>query len=286
MYYLLVVFAVILFGVCFSLNDAYRKERGSDFVSGLENACIGALAGFVLLLFVGKFQFQATLFTLLVAFLTAVCIVGFILFSFKALDSVNLSVYSLFSMLGGMALPFFQGILFYGEPLTFAKGICVICILVSLSMTVSHGEKKKGSLYYLGVFVLNGMTGVLSKWFTSASLAKTNAEWLSVWTAFFTALISGIAWLYLLWKKNPVRLTKKAVLISSVNGSLNRIASLLMLFALVHVDASVQYPLVTGGVMIVSTVICFFGREKPTGKEVLSVFIAFLGLLALFLLPV
>ena len=31
--------------------------------------------------------------------------------------------------------------------------------------------------------------------------------------------------------------------------------------ALAHVDASVQYPMVTGGVMIVSTLICFLGAE-------------------------
>ena len=64
------------------------------------------------------------------------------------------------------------------------------------------------------------------------------------------------------------------------------ILALLLVFALATVDASVQYPMVTGGVMIVSTVICYLQRKKPTVKELLSVALAFLGTLALFLIPV
>ncbi len=44
--------------------------------------------------------------------------------------------------------------------------------------------------------------------------------------------------------------------------------------------------MVTGGVMIVSTAICFFDEIKPSKKEILSVVIAFLGMLSLFVIPV
>jgi hypothetical protein len=44
--------------------------------------------------------------------------------------------------------------------------------------------------------------------------------------------------------------------------------------------------MVTGGVMIVSTLICFFGKNKPKKKELISVGLAFIGLLILFLLPI
>ena len=58
-----------------------------------------------------------------------------------------------------------------------------------------------------------------------------------------------------------------------------------MIIALAHVDASVQYPMVTGGVIIVSTLISLFEERKPSKKEVLSVVVAFLGLLLLFAIP-
>ena len=47
-----------------------------------------------------------------------------------------------------------------------------------------------------------------------------------------------------------------------------------------------QYPMVTGGTMIVSTLICFFGDKKPSEKEMISVGFAFVAMLLLFLIPV
>ena len=63
-------------------------------------------------------------------------------------------------------------------------------------------------------------------------------------------------------------------------------ANFLLVIALAHVDASVQYPMVTGGTMIVSTLLSFFGDKKPNWKEILSIVFAFLGMLALFIIPV
>ena len=62
-------------------------------------------------------------------------------------------------------------------------------------------------------------------------------------------------------------------------------AMLLLLLALAFLPASVQYPFVTGGVMIVSTLISVCIGEKVTKKELLAVGIAFLGILALTVIP-
>jgi drug/metabolite transporter (DMT)-like permease len=72
---------------------------------------------------------------------------------------------------------------------------------------------------------------------------------------------------------------------SSLSGSLNKLGNFILLIALSHVDSSVQYPMVTGGIIIVSTIISYFGDKKPNKKELLSVAAAFLGLLFLFILP-
>ena len=140
---MLILIAVVTFGGNFALNDVYRKLRGSDFASSMESSFIGSVAGLVVLFAISGFDFQVTRFTLWISLLKALCSVGFTLCSFKALDTVNLSLYSLFSMLGGMVLPFFQGILFYDEPMTVAKIVCVVCIGVALSLTVSRNDNKK-----------------------------------------------------------------------------------------------------------------------------------------------
>ncbi|MBQ3529503.1 MAG: DMT family transporter [Oscillospiraceae bacterium] len=284
MYYAIVLLSVAMFGGCFALNDVYRKLRTSNLASSLESAFVGSLAGLAVLLIISGFAVQATPFTLLIAFLSAVSGIAFTFCSFKALDSANLSLYSLFSMLGGMALPFFQGILFYGEAITLSKIVCVILVCMALGFTVSREKGKKGGIYYIGVFVLNGMAGVLSKVFASAPYAKTDAQWFSIWIAVFTAVISGVLWLVFFRKKALPGYTWKAFSVSALSGSVNRVANFLLVIALAHLDASVQYPMVTGGVIIVSTLICFLGKNKPTKKEILSVLLAFLGMLALFLI--
>lgn len=284
MYFSLVIISVIIFGGCFALNDVYRKLRSSSIASSMESSFIGSFAGLVVLLIISGFDFQATPFTLLIALLSAITGISFTFCSFKALGSTNLSLYSLFAMLGGMILPFFQGIIFYGEKITVAKIICFIFICISLCLTISPKQGNKGLIYYIAVFILNGLTGVLSKIFTSSPFEKTNSEWFSIWIAIFTATISGMLWLFVFRKNSMPGYTLKALGVSAVNGAFNRIANFLLVIALLHLDASVQYPMVTGGVIIVSTLISFFSENKPSKKEVLSVMFAFIGMLSLFII--
>lgn len=288
MYYGLIFISVAMFGGCFALNDVYRKRRGSSLKISMEASFIGAVAAIICLIIINKFKFEYTPFTLVMSIISAANAIGFTVFSFKALNSINISLYSLFSMLGGMALPFAQGIIFYGEKITVAKVICVIFICAALACTVTRGEKSRGYLYYAGVFVLNGTSGVLSKLFNELPYEKTSAAGYTFWIAACTIALSGILWLVI--PKNESESKSSFTLIDcavgAINGGMNRIANFLLVIALLHVDASVQYPAVTGGVMIVSTLICFFGERKPSKKEILAVALAFIGTLSLFVIPI
>ena len=288
MYYALIILSVIMFGGCFALQDTYRKLRGSGLRISMEAACIGGVAGLIVLLVINGFRFEATPFTLVMALLSAVNGIAFTFCSFKALDVINLSLFSLFSMLGGMVLPFAQGILFYGEQITLAKILCVIFICAALAVTVTRGEKKRGYVYYVGIFVLNGMSGVLSKLFNELPFEKTSAAGYSIWISVCTAVLAGVLWLILSRASStPVPQFRLAAgALSAISGGVNKIANFLLVLALMHVDASVQYPMVTGGVMIVSTLICFFGARKPSRRELLSVALAFVGMLILFIIPI
>ena len=287
MYYALIILSVVMFGGCFALNDAYRQRRGSSIKISLQFSFVGSLVGFVFLMIVNGLKFEFTPFTLIMAILASINGFAFTFCSFKALDRINLSLYSLFSMLGGMVLPFLQGILFYGEKITVAKAVCFLFITVALVLTVEKGEKKQGTIYYVLVFVLNGMSGVLSKIFAESNLPKTSAIGYTNLMSVCSVVISGILLLTISKKgaeNNGFSLVGTAICAAS--GITNKIANLVLVIALAHVDASVQYPMVTGGVMIVSTLICFFGKNKPSKKEVLSIVIAFIGLLLLFAIPI
>ena len=299
MYYALIMLSVVMFGGTFALKDVYRKQRGGGLKISLEFSLVGAVAGLVVLTAINGFSFQFTWFALLLATLAALNNLAFSFCSFRALGTINLSMYSLFSMLGGMLLPFFQGILFFHEEFTVSKAVCLAFICAALLLTLKKGEtKKSGRIYYLLVFIFNGMSGVLSKifaaapaeWKTMASGEPVSAAGYSVLSALCTLVLTSVL-LLTLYRGKPYEKeqTKKGLLIGTViglvSGPINRLANWILQVALEYVDASVQYPMVTGGTMIVSTVICFFTRSKPKAREVVSVVLAFLGLTALFVFP-
>ena len=287
MYYGLVVISVIMFGVQFYVNDLYKNEGGSGMPSAMMLGLLSGLTGTACLFMMNGFSVSATPFTIVMGLVTAVNSVLYTVFSLKALARINLSLYSLFAMLGGMLLPFFQGLFFYGEPFTVAKGLCLAFIAAALLLTVERGNKRGGAIYYIGVFVLNGMSGVLSKLYQELPFEKASNADYSIWIAILSTVISGvILFLMLTCKANDTRFGVKALMLGAVNGGLGRVANYILLIALTVLPSSVQYPFVTGGVMIVSTAICFITGRKPSKKEVISVALAFIGVLLLVCVPV
>ena len=288
MYYALILLSVVMFGGCFALNDVYRKLRGSNLKISMEASFIGSLAGLVFLLIINSFKFEFTFFTFVMALLASLNGLAFTFCTFRALDSVNLSLFSLFSMLGGMMLPFLQGILFYGEAVTVAKVAAVVLICISLSLSVDRKGKGGGLIYCIGIFIFNGMSGVLTKLFNTLPFERTSAAGYSIWGGIITVLLSGSVWLILNHREKAqagAKFSPKACAVGAATGAINKVANFILVLALVHVDASIQYPAVTGGVIIVSTLICLFGDKRPSRRELISVAIAFLGTLFLFVIP-
>ena len=286
MYYAIIIISVLLFGGNFYCNDIYRQMRGSSMLISMEYSLIGAVAGLITLVIINGMMIEYTTFSLIMALVSTINGFVFTFCTFKALKTINLSLYSLFSMLGGMLLPFIQGILFFGEEFTVAKFISMGVIALALILTVEKGKRKNGKIYYIGIFVLNGMSGVISKIFVSAPFEKVSSAGYSILTAICSLVLSLVFFLILTKKDGNVeKITPASITVGALSGVTNRIANFLLIIALAHVDASVQYPMATGGVIIVSTLISLFGERKPSKKEVLSVVVAFLGLLLLFAIP-
>ena len=283
MYYGMILLSVCLFGGNFLCNRQYQKQIGNAAYAALLYTLLSALAGTLILLCVNRFRVELTPFTLLIAVLVACNGIAYQFCALRALGSINLSLFSLFAMLGGMVLPFVAGILFFGEPLTLAKTICLLGISAALLFTVQKEGGKKGSLYYVGIFVFNGMSGVLAKTFEAGNAPKTSAAGYSLLCAIITALISGISLLAVFQtRKGSCKLSSLGFAVGG--GSMGQIGNFLLVLALSHVEASVQYPMVTGGVMIVCTLLGLLVGEKPPKRELFAVLVAFLSLLLLWVI--
>ncbi|MBS6475058.1 MAG: hypothetical protein KH354_03640 [Clostridiales bacterium] len=283
MYYGIIMTAAIMFSLQFLFNQQFEKQCGSGMRAALVFSAGYSAAGLLVLLIINGFRWEFSWFSLIMAILTALNGMAYTFCSLKAFGKINLSLYSVFSMLGGMMLPFIFGILFFRESLSTGKLVCVVLVAASLFLTVERGKKNTGIGYYIGIFVLNGMSGVLSKIFQAGQWAKTSEAGYSVLSA-AAAVILSLAILPFI-KGERIRLNIRATGSMLGYGVLNKVGNFLLLISLAHLPASAQYPMVTGGVMIVSTVLCYFTPQKPSAKEIGAVLLSFAGILALVLIP-
>ncbi len=282
--------STIMFGVQFFFNDVFRRNYGNSFRDTLVSRIGGGLFSLVALFIIQiiqtqKVAFEYSHYAFAMAFVANLSSFFLSYCGLKALGKINLSMYSLFMMLGGMVLPFLSGILIHGEALTISKLLCFIVIILSLIVVKDIGKSTSGTIYYVGVFVLNGMSGVISKLYVALpnrveSFEKISSAGYSVLMVLISLALSGILIFFVKGEKK--KLNAKAVFAMGSGTVLNKVANLLMVEALLVLPASAQYPFITGGTIIVSAIIAFFTDKKPTKRELLAVLIAFIGVMLLF----
>lgn len=281
--YVLVIVAVVLFSVQFFFHQQYeRRAHGGLFSVAVFGAVTGFVA-FVSMWAIAGFRLCVTPFSLAIAALRAVNSVLYSFAALKALGRVNLSVFTLFAMLGGMALPLVVGVFAYGEQLSVFGWIGCALVLVSLAFTMKRGEgKKSGLVFYAAVFVTNGMSGVWAKIHQSTELPHMeSAAFLSL-SSLLSCLVCALSALVIalvLHKREQGRewlspLRPLSALFAGGYGVINGVANFLLLLSLVRLPAAVQYPLVTGGVIVGGTAISLIRREKPAVRELLSTLVA------------
>lgn len=281
MYGLLIV-ATALCATQFLFHQAFTKTQNNGLRSVLTFSICTHLVSFFVMLVLNRFQLKLTWFSVLLGLWSACNSLLYSYFGLKALTRANLSVYSIFAMLGGLILPFAAGILFYREPLTVPKLLCSGLIILSLLLTAEKGSSKKGTgLLYLAVFFLNGMSAVISKVHQSNEALCTDSY---SFVAIGNALCFSIAlvWYLIAYKKLP-KVTKREFAATSGYALSSGISNLLLLIALTTLPASVQYPIVTGGVIFFSTAVSILLKQKPGKKTILSAVIAFLATLFIIL---
>lgn len=276
LYYSLVFGATILFALQFLFNQKFEAVRGNDLKSALEFTLYKNCVIVVMMLIISGFKIIITPFSTLLSVIYAVACILMTYFSLKAFAVANLSVYSVFSMLGGMILPFLLGVGFYNENLTLFKIACCVLIVVSVLLNLKSGKQnKKAFLYYMAVFVLNGSVGVISTIHQNSDLPHTDSTGFMFLSSLAGVLISGL-WMLIKYRKIPI-VKGKALLYTSGYGIFNGMGNWLLLISLVHLPASVQYPLVTGGVMVFSTIISVIRKEKLTKTDYIAAVISFVA---------
>lgn len=275
MHYLMITTASALFSLQFMFNDNFQKANGEGINSALNFAFYSSVVGMLLMLIINGFILEFSFFSLLLAAVMAIINIFFSYSSVKVLNKVSLSKYSMYSMLGGMLLPFLYGVIIEGDEFKVSRICCCILIIIALALTVKIDEKKSGSFkFYAMVFVLNGLTATVSGIHQSNSLAVDSESFLAL-SKLITILICVV--MKLLMKDKNYKISIKSFLYSGGYSVFNCIGNLLLLISLLHLPISVQYPIVTGGTIVFSTIISAVKGEKIPSREVAAAGIAFLA---------
>ena len=280
LYYTLVIISTVLFSLQFLFTQRFQETSGTGMKPTLVFSLYKSLVIILMMLLISGFRIGFSWFSLLMATVYAVSSMAMSYYSLKAFAVANLSVYSVFSMLGGMILPFFLGVLFFdeGDKLVF-KIICCALIVVAVLLNIKSGKQdKKALFYYFAVFVLNGMSGVISKLHQSSPYSPVDSTSFMLWSSVVTVVLSA-AWLLIAYRQIPLIQGKNIFFVTGY-GVFNGLGNLFLLIALSGesgLPASVQYPLVTGGVMVCSTIISTIRKEKLTVREYVATFIALLA---------
>lgn len=267
----MIIASAFLFSLQFLFNDGYKSECGSSLASALKFSLYTSIVGLLFLLVINKFSFAFSPFSLVAALVYSVICVLFSYCSVKAFETANLSVYSVFSMIGGMVLPFVYG-LTCGEEFKLLRVAGCLFIVTAIIFSADRSGKNKGGFkYYIAVFILNGLVGVVSK-FHQSNIAATDSASFMMLTKICTAIIALV--LLLCIDKKDFFVSKKALVYCGVYAAVNSIGNLMLLIALLHLPASVQYPLVTGGTMLFALLISLCRRENITKRDVLGTVLA------------
>ncbi len=296
-YYLLILLAVVLLALQFSTNKLYQLKCGNTAAASLTFSTLSGLTTsviFLILTFAMGETFTVTPYSLVMAAIIAVLCCTYTFIGFKIMAFGSMSVFMMFLMLGGMLLPYLFGVFCLNEGVSVGRIIGVILLVISMVFPVLSKDRSGGVIFVLlcaAVFTLNGCVSITSKLHQiNTEFAVCGTTTFVFLTNFMNGIISGIGLLIMNLsgaKKTVddkgttvtqvIRKNAKAIaLIVIGNAAFGGISYMLQLIGAANVPASVLYPLVTGGSVVLSAVAgLLFFKEKPDKVSGIGLLLSF-----------
>lgn len=296
--YVIILWAVFCFVGQFVFTKIYERTVRQTAVTSLVMLVVTSVIGTVLYLFVGGFRVEFSSISAFWAILLAVVMIPYYMIGIKVLTVGSLAIFSMFMMLGGMLVPFFYGVWFLRESVSVAQIIGTVLltgfiVLQAITQTDSQDKntekqstKTKLTFFVLCliIFFLNGLTGVIAKAHQLSEMAVDEISFTVIscaLTAIFSLVLLAFAFLRNSKEKSRQVMTSlkiKPLLSMALIGAATYTGNFLQLLAANDVPASVQFPLVSGGVIVLSALVSFFAfKEKLTAKEWISIGGAFVA---------
>lgn len=295
-YYILIFIADFLIAGQFACNKLYEHRLARTGGDLLIFPVLAALFDCILFLCINSFSLAFGTFSFVMAILNALIQASSIVFGILVVRWGNVSVYTMFMMLGGMLLPYLYGVAFLCEmPNVFQiVGLFVlIAALILFALPSADAEKKSPrKLFYVLcvlVFFLNGASSIVAKAHQINAEAIPTHDFM-VWTYLMQFLLASICFIVgrAVTRKAPPEqrmlclCTKpfSTLAISAGYAVSTGVGYMFLLIGNVHLPASVQYPIVTGGSIILTTIVArIVFREKIGLLKLIGLALMFAGVM-------
>ncbi len=273
--WIFLILSAVLFSSSFLCNKLFGKMRGSSLQTSIEYTFFGAIIACISMFIIGKGHLEFTWFSVLMAVIYSANNFALTYFGIKAFKYANLSVYSMFMMLGSIVIPSAVGIAFYDEVFTYIKALCFVIIFIALFLSTSKGKSdKRAIIYYVLVFVGNGMAGVISKVHQSFDALKVDTQSFLFTAGAIRLIVSAAILIFFYFIKKKAKPSARAGAMALGGGLLNAVGNYFNLYALIDIPVTVHSVMTTGMVLIGSAVIGLFLKEKISGKAAISLALA------------
>lgn len=292
MYYLMILVAVVLLALQFCTNKFYQLRFGNAVTASLLFTALNGLVTALLFFCIGGFRLAVTPYSFGMAAIIAILCCTYTLIGFKMFALGNMSVYTMFLMLGGMLLPYLYGVLWLEESVTVWRILGVILLALSMvfpALGTKDDETKKKTrtlflLLCLVVFTLNGFVSITSKMHQISDRLIVGENDFVILSNGLNGLISSAALFVMCLTRRTAPLQEPLTgrsmgLIAGIicaSAACNGTSYMLQLIGAANVPASVLYPMVTGGMMVLSAVAgMLFFREYPDRKTAIGLLLSF-----------
>ena len=285
--YIMIIASVLLLGGQFAFQRLFQLKSGTAFRNTLLfNSLLGIFGatlccGFIFIAYHRAPAFST--YSLVLALLMAACTTAYTLLGFIMMKNFGMTLFTVFLMMGGMTLPYIYGVARLGEECTFFNigGLFMILAGIILANLKKGGGGAKNIAIGVVVFVVNGMCSIISKTHQIETVyATVSSPDFTFWTSVGKfALCSLILPLMKPQATQPAEcgLSKKSLfcLLAAVAFVP---ASILQFAAAKTLPATVLYPIVSGGLIIISAFIDrIFFKEKISRAAVAGIALCFLG---------
>lgn len=242
-------------------------------------------SGFPLFIFLvlNKFTVNITFHTLICAVIAGCILMVYRIVMIKAVSSGPTAIATMSYVLGGSLVPFLYGVIFLKESLNVAKIIGLVFIFASF-LPIMLNQKRPGAISFkffffcAALFLMNGVFLNLSKIVQQNTPKQYATDYIILYT-FFYFIFSIINLLY------HAKSSDKNIRLSLVNfhsflfpvlsSATNASGNVINLLLSYNIAASVQFPVLNLGIMVLVTILAFsIYKEKPKRSTILSIILA------------